>query len=87
MALDWESLEKRLCSVDTKLFIDDVTAVPLSKHFAGSDSAITIALAEHPEYHFLDSSSSICDYATISFAVCSLSALIASQCIVHRIKC
>ena len=83
LAMDGESLEKCLCSLDTKLFIDHSNTNGGFDRLSDNYLASAIALVEYAEYHFLDSSVFIFRYATDFIAVCSLSALIAKQCKVH----
>jgi|GEM_PF-4114327 len=80
-------MEKCLCSLDTKLFLDDADTFVQFDHFNGSDITNSIALAECAEYHFLDSGIFILNYATNLVTVFSISALIAKQCTVHQTKC
>ena len=84
--MDWSSVEKRLRSLDTKLFTQNAPARFIS-FFDNRYTARTVALADRSEYHFLGSTIFDNSYIIFSGITFSLSALTKTQCKVHPTNC
>ena len=70
-------MEKCLCSLESKLSINDYRADAGFDRYGDRYITFAIALVEYAEYYFLDSSIFIVRRSIDLIAVCSLSALIA----------